>query len=81
MLGLVRAFAIATEPGILYRDFFGLEIIFARYQDVPIHIIQPDVEPKELEVDFTKVSEEGLTAFYRHGEEKGQQFISSYWKN
>jgi len=79
--GYQEVIAIANEPGILYRDFFGLETIPNRYQDIPIYLIQPDVDPKTLGVDFTKASEEGLTALYRHGEEKGQQFISRYWKD
>ena len=47
------------------------------YKGANIHTIQPDVDPKELGVDFTDATVEGLVAVYRHGEEKGKEFIAS----
>jgi hypothetical protein len=78
--GYQEVIAIATEPGVLYRDFFGVEIIPNRYQNISIYHLKPDVEPKELGVDFHKATKEGLTALFRHGEEKGQEFILTQWK-
>jgi hypothetical protein len=77
--GYQQVIAIATEPETLYRDMFQLEPIPIEHQKVPIHIIQPDVDPKELGVDFTKASEAGLKEVYRQGQQKGQEFISR-WK-
>jgi hypothetical protein len=78
--GYREVIAIATEPGALYRDMFGLEPIRDRYQNILIQIIQPNIEPKELGVDFTRATEEGLLALYQHGEEKGREFTLD-WKN
>jgi hypothetical protein len=74
--GYQEVVAIANEPGTLYRDMFQLEAISTHYQGVPIHIIRPDVDLKELGVNFTSATEEGLFAVYRHGEEKGREFIN-----
>jgi hypothetical protein len=79
--GYQEIIAIATEPGTLYRDIFGLEAIRDRHKDIPIAIVKPDIDSKELGVDFTKATEEGLLLMYRHGEEKGRAFIDEYDKN
>jgi hypothetical protein len=74
--GYREVIAIATEPGILYRDMFALEPICDRYKDIPIALVKPDIDSKEFGVDFTKATEEGLLALYRHGEEKGREFLT-----
>lgn len=76
--GYSEVIAIATEPGVIYRDLFQTEQIPTSFKGVPIHIIQPDVDPKELGVDFTDATEEGLFAVYRHGEEKGREFLTNW---
>jgi hypothetical protein len=75
--GYQQVIAISNEPGTLYRDMFQLEAISDNYKGANIHSIQPDVNPKELGVDFTDATVEGLVAVYRHGEEKGKEFIAS----
>lgn len=77
--GYERVIAIATEPGRLYRNMFQSEPIPTQYQGIPIYIIQPDIDPKELGVDFTKATVEGLKAVYRHGQNKAQEFLTQ-WK-
>ncbi|MBW4630773.1 MAG: hypothetical protein KME30_02365 [Iphinoe sp. HA4291-MV1] len=74
--GYQEVIAIANEPGIFYRDMFQIEAIPESYKGVSIHIIQPDVDPKEMEVNFTEATVEGLVALYQHGEEKGKEFIA-----
>lgn len=76
--GYEEAIAIATEPGTLYRDIFQLEAIPQTYKGVPIHIIRPDFDPKEVGVDFTDATLEGLSTIYRHGEEKGKEFLARW---
>ena len=73
--GYQTVIAIATEPGNLYRDLFQQEVIPNRYKQVPIHQIQPDIDLKELGVDFTQATSEGLAAVYQHGSDKGQEFL------
>ncbi len=70
--------SISNEPGTLYRDMFQLEAIPENYKVVNIHVIRPDIDPKESGVNFTDATEEGLSAVYRYGEEKGKEFIA-WW--
>lgn len=77
--GYEEVIAIATQPDTLYRDMFQLEPIPENYKGVPIHIIRPDFEPKELGVDFTDATFKGLSDAYRHGQYKGKEFIAK-WK-
>lgn len=75
-LGYDQVIAIANEPETLYRDMFQLEAIPNHYQGVNIHVIKPDVNPKEFEVDFINATVEGLAGLYQHGQDKGKEFIS-----
>lgn len=53
--GYSPVLAIATEPGPLRRDMFSAETIGG-----PIVVLQPHCDLKELGVDFTKATPEGL---------------------
>jgi predicted patatin/cPLA2 family phospholipase len=76
--GYREVIAIATEPGILYRDIFQSEPIPLVWQDVPIHIIRPTIDPAKLGADFTDVTDEGLVAGYEHGLEIGRMFVEEW---
>jgi hypothetical protein len=76
--GYQETIAISNEPGTMYRDMFHIEQIPDRIRDVPIHIIRPDVHLKQLGVDFIKATPDGLIAVYRHGRDKGAEFISKW---
>jgi hypothetical protein len=76
--GYQETIAIANEPGTMYQDMFHIDPIPARSQGVPIHIIRPDVPLKELGVDFTRATPAGLVAVYRHGRDKGLEFVSQW---
>ncbi len=76
-MGYKKVIAIANEPGTLYGDMFQLEIIPESYKGVDIHIIKPDVDPKEFGVNFTDATEDGLLGVYQHGIEKGKEFAYS----
>ncbi|MEH1941576.1 MAG: hypothetical protein V7L01_15345 [Nostoc sp.] len=73
--GYQEVIAIANEPGTLYQDMFQLEPIPEIYKGARIHIIRPDVDPKEYEVNFTDATEAGLIGIYQHGKQKGNEFI------
>lgn len=77
--GYEEVIAISNEPGELYRDMFLLEEIPSSYNGAKIHVIKPDVELKDLGVDFTNATEAGLVAVYQHGEEKGREFVNKYY--
>jgi hypothetical protein len=76
--GYHEVIAIATEPGILYRDIFQREPIPSSWQGVPIHIIRPAIDPATMGADFTDVTAEGLVAGYEHGMEKGREFVANW---
>ena len=76
--GYNEVIAIATEPGALYRDIFQSEPIPSSWNGVPIHIIQPDIDPATVGADFTDVTNEGLVAGYAHGMEKGRDFVEEW---
>ena len=74
--GYQTVIAIATEAGKFYRDLFQSEIMPTQYNRVPIHIIQPDNNLKELGVDVFKATPAGLAAVYQHGFDKGKKFLT-----
>jgi hypothetical protein len=53
-----------------------LEVIPTEYQQVPIRIIQPDINPKDMGVDVFQATPEGLAAVYQHGLDKGREFLA-----
>ena len=73
--GYESVIAIATEP-VLYRDLFQQEVIPERYKGVKIDRIKPDINLKELGVDFVRATPEGLSAVYQHGLDKGKEFLA-----
>jgi hypothetical protein len=78
--GYGEVIAIANEPGLLYRDMGQIEPLPTVWKNVPIRTIQPDIDPKNIGVDFTSATAEGLMLLYRHGEEKGQAFLKDWEK-
>jgi hypothetical protein len=76
--GYQETIAISNEPGTMYRDMFHIESIPSHLHGVPIHVIRPDVHLKQLGVDFTKATPDGLVAVYRHGRDKGAEFVSKW---
>jgi hypothetical protein len=74
--GYQTVIAIATETGKFYRDLFQLEVIPNEYQQVPIHLIQPDINPKDMGVNVFQATPEGITAVYQHGLNKGREFLA-----
>jgi predicted acylesterase/phospholipase RssA len=77
--GYREVIAIATEPGVLYRDIFQSEPVPPVWNGVPVHIIRPDIDPATMGADYTDVSDGGLVAGYEHGREKGREFLKA-WK-
>lgn len=75
-LGYQTVIAIATQTGEFYRDLFQSEVIPREYKQVKIHIIQPDINPKELSVDVFQATSQGIAAVYQHGFEKGKEFLA-----
>lgn len=76
--GYQQTIAISNEPGTMYQDMFHIDPVPNYHQNVPIHPIRPDVHLKELGVDFTKATPEGLIAVYQHGLAKGTAFARQW---
>jgi predicted acylesterase/phospholipase RssA len=76
--GYREVIAIATEPGVLYRNIFQSEPVPTVRNGVPIHIIRPDLDPATMGADYTDVTDEGLVAGYEHGMQKGREFLASW---
>jgi hypothetical protein len=74
-LGYAEVIAISTEIGEVYRDIFADGVVPEKYKNVAIHIIRPEYDLKEIGVDFTSCTAEGLIAAFRHGEEQGRAFL------
>jgi hypothetical protein len=79
-LGYREVIAIATEPGPLYRDIFQSEPIPERRGDTIIHTVRPEKNIATLGADFTSVSEEGMVAAYKYGQQAGRAFATSRLK-
>ena len=74
--GFQTIIAIATETGKFYRDLFQSEVIPREYKQASIHIIKPDINPKDFGVDVFQATQEGLAAVYQHGLDKGKEFLA-----
>jgi predicted acylesterase/phospholipase RssA len=74
--GYQTVIAIATEAGNFYRDLFQSAVIPTHYQQVPIRIIQPDINLKDMSVDVFQATPAGLAAVYQHGLDKGREFLT-----
>lgn len=75
-LGCGTVVAIGAEPGPLYRDLFrSEEIQESQVGAGHIRVIRPVINLKELGVDFTAASEEGLKSGYALGIEAGRRFL------
>ena len=75
--GYQNIIAIATEPGEITKDFFSSEPIGSKWDNSSIYWIKPEVNLKELGVDFTKASKEGVEKVFEYGIEKGKEFIKN----
>ena len=76
--GYQQTIAITNEPGTMYQDMFHIDPVPTHSHNVPIHIIRPDVQLKELGVDFTRATPDGLVAVYQHGLAKGNAFARQW---
>lgn len=78
-LGYSTVVAIGAEPGPLYRDLFRTEEIPDGSTSLGrVSIIRPSADLKDLGVDYTTASEEGLRAGYSLGKEAGRLFMESH---
>ena len=73
--GYRKIVVVSTETGALYRSIAADEVIPETINDVPIYVVRPRIDLKEIGVDYTECTGEGLLAAFRHGEEMGRDFL------
>jgi hypothetical protein len=76
--GYRQTIAISNEPGTMYQDMFHIDPVPTHSHHVPIQIIRPDVHLRELGVDFTRATPDGLVEVYQHGLVKGAEFARQW---
>jgi hypothetical protein len=76
-MGYGEVVAVVREPGPLWRDIFRAGAILEAWGGVPIRQVKPDVDPKDLGVDFAAATEEGLAEVYRLGKEESRRFSAA----
>lgn len=77
-LGYGEIVAILTERGDVHLDFFSPTPIADNVDKAVVRFIKPDIELKELGVDFFSATEEGIERAYLHGMKKGKEFAESF---
>jgi hypothetical protein len=75
--GYDEVVAVACEPGPLYHDLFRTELLSETANGKSLHLVRPEVDPREMGVDYMDADESGLIDVYRHGYERGRQFLAS----
>jgi hypothetical protein len=74
--GYKNVIVVSTEIGTAYRSILADQAIPEAIGNVPIYVIRPDVDLKTIGVDFAACTDEGLLAAFRHGEDKGHEFLA-----
>lgn len=80
-LGFKKIIAISAETGELFSDMFGKEKIPDTLGDTYIYKIQPDFNLGEIGLDFLTATDEGLDKAYKHGLQKGFEFMKHKKEN
>ncbi|MBC8144364.1 MAG: hypothetical protein H7X80_02195 [bacterium] len=70
--------AIATGIGEPYSNLYRRENIARVMGGVNVELIAPHVELKELGVDFTTATREGLAAAYQHGRDVADGWVAAH---
>lgn len=78
--GYTEVIGISTEIGPAYRDIFADDAIPETINGAPIHLVRPAFDLKDIGVDFTSCTADGLMAAFQHGEEQGRAFLKTWNK-
>jgi hypothetical protein len=76
--GYSEVIGISTEIGPAYRDIFADEVIPDTLNGSSIRLVRPEYDLKEIGVDFTSCTADGLIAAFQHGEAQAQAFLQSW---
>lgn len=70
-----RIICISTEKEKVFTNIFMQEEVPAKIEEVLVDMIKPDVELKEIGLDFYTITKEGLNTAYEHGYKKGLIYV------
>ncbi len=76
-LGYPDVLAIATEPGPIARGMFTCDTIPDEWNGSRIRVLQPDSDLRDIGVDFTTATAEGLQRAFELGRDKARAFMAS----
>jgi predicted acylesterase/phospholipase RssA len=76
--GYSEVIGISTEIGPAYRDIFADEVIPDTLNGSSIRLVRPEYDLKDIGVDFTSCTPDGLIAAFQHGEAQAQAFLQSW---
>jgi hypothetical protein len=76
--GYKKIIVVATEIGALYRSIVADQVIPETIDNVPIYVVRPGIDLKEIGVDYTACTDEGLLAVFQHGKERGREFLAQW---
>lgn len=71
-----RIICISAEKEKVFTNIFMQEEIPFQIDGVLVDVIKPDIDLKEVGLDFYKITEEGLNIGYKHGYKKGLTYIN-----
>ena len=71
-----RIICISAEKEKVFTNIFMQEEIPFQIDGVLVDVIKPDIDLKEVGLDFYKITEEGLNIGYKHGYKKGVMYIN-----
>ncbi len=78
--GYKNIIAIATEPGDIYKDFFSDKTFNDEVRGSKVYWIKPEENLKNLGVDFTKTTKDGIENVFNYGIAIGDKFIRQHFK-
>ena len=77
-MGYKNIIAVLTEPEIPGLDYFSNEKVPDKHLETKISFVKPEMNLKDLGVDFTVATEEGIIQAFEHGVEQGRAFLESW---
>ena len=77
-LGFSHIITVATEPGDTYTNIFQNQKIPNHWRDSKISFIKPSLNLKNIGVDYTSATVEGMKKAYEMGFEEGIKFVESH---
>ena len=76
-MGYDHVIAISPEPGPFHRDLYQSRVIPAEWRGTQITFIQPDIDLKQIGVDYLSADPDGVRKAFVLGREAGFHFLEN----